>query len=257
MSIPILPAEPAAAGDCAACHDGLDFAIDFAFQPIVDVRQRLIVAHEALVRGALGESAESVMARLTPDSVYAFDQACRTTAIEKASGLGMRERLSINFLANAVRDPRHCLRSTLSAARAYNFPIERITFEVVGGKRVEDSGHLVEILNAYREYGFQTAYDDFGAGFVGLNLLAEYQPDIVKLDLELVRGIDRTPVKQAIVKGVIAMCGALGSRVLAEGVETRAERDFLFDAGVDLMQGFYFCRPVFRGLGSIDSALWP
>ena len=257
MSIPILPLVPAAGGDCAACSDGLDFAIDFAFQPIVDVRQRQIVGHEALVRGEQGEGAESVLARLTPQTIYAFDQLVRVTAIEKAAALGMRERLSINFLANAVRDPRHCIRSTFAAARTFNFPLERIGFEVVGGARVEDSGQLIEIFNAYREYGFQTAYDDFGAGFVGLNLLAQFQPDVVKLDIDLVRAVDRDPARQAIVKAVIAMCGALGSRVLAEGVETRAERDYLFDAGVDLMQGYYFCRPVFRGLGTIDPALWP
>jgi EAL domain-containing protein (putative c-di-GMP-specific phosphodiesterase class I) len=188
--------------------------------------------------------------------VYVFDQACRMKAVECAARLQMRELLSINFIANAVRDPRHCIRSTFAAARAHHFPIGQIVFEVTEGEKVEDSGHLIEIFNAYREYGFTTAIDDFGAGYSGLNLLSEFQPDVIKIDMELVRDIDSKAPRQVIVRAVTAMCGELGIRVLAEGVETRAERDFLFDAGIDLMQGYYFCRPVFQGLGTVDPALW-
>ena len=253
--IPINTSKPAA-GDCAACVDTLDFSFDYAFQPIVDFRQRRIYAHEALVRGPSGEPAATVLARVHPGNVYVFDQACRMKAVECAARLQMRELLSINFIANAVRDPRHCIRSTFAAARAHHFPIEQIVFEVTEGEKVEDSGHLVEIFNAYREYGFTTAIDDFGAGYSGLNLLSEFQPDVIKIDMELVRDIDSKAPRQVIVRAVTAMCAELGIRVLAEGVETRAERDFLFDAGIDLMQGYYFCRPVFQGLGTVDPALW-
>lgn len=245
------------AGDCAACSDALDFQFDYAFQPIVDVRRRSIYAHEALVRGPNGEAAASVLARLTPANSYVFDQTSRIKAVECAARLHMRELLSINFNANAVRDPRHCIRSTFAAARANNFPVEQILFEVTEGERVADSGHLVEIFNAYREYGFKTAIDDFGAGYAGLNLLSDYQPDVLKIDMALVRDVDRKVPRQAIVRAVAAMCGELGIAVLGEGVETSAERDFLFDAGIELMQGYYFCKPVFQGLGTIDASLWP
>lgn len=243
--------------DCAACATTLDFAFDYAFQPIVDVRQRRIYAHEALVRGPDGESAASVLAQVTPANIYIFDQASRVNAVECAARLQMRELLSINFNANAVRDPQHCIRSTFAAARACNFPIEQIIFEVTEGERVEDSGHLVAIFRAYHEFGFMSAIDDFGAGWSGLNLLAEYQPDVVKIDMALVRDVDIKAPRQAIVRAISAMCAELGIAVLAEGVESRAERDFLFDAGIDLMQGYYFCKPVFQGLGTIAPSLWP
>jgi EAL domain-containing protein (putative c-di-GMP-specific phosphodiesterase class I) len=237
---------------CKDCAAALEFDFDFAFQPIVDVRERRIVAHEALVRGTRGEGAESVMLQVTPATMYGFDQRCRTLAIERAAALGMRERLSINFIANAVRDPRHCVRSTLAAARAFHFPLEQIMFEVTGRQSVDDRGHLIEIFNAYREYGFQTALDDFGADHGGLTLLADFRPDIVKIDMHLVRNIDRDPARQAIVAGLVAMCRALGVRMLGKGVETRAERNFLAGAGVELMQGYWFCHPVFQGLGVVD-----
>jgi EAL domain-containing protein (putative c-di-GMP-specific phosphodiesterase class I) len=86
--------------------------------------------------------------------------------------------------------------------------------------------------------------------------LAEYQPDLIKIDLDLVRGIDQNQARQAIVRAVAALCGELGIRVLAEGIETRAEPDFLVSAGIDLMQGYWFCKPVFEGLGQIAPAAW-
>lgn len=243
---------------CPGCRDGeaVGFEFEYAYQPIVDFASRSIFAHEALVRGPQGESAASVLAQVTPDNVYRFDQACRVKAVAGAARLGMRELLSINFLPNAVYRPEVCIRSTFEAARAHDFPIERIIFEVTEGERVQDRAHLVDIFREYRRFGFQTAIDDFGAGYAGLNLLSEYQPDLIKIDMDLVRNVDSSAPRQAIVRAITAMCGELGIRVLAEGIETRAERDFLARAGIDLMQGYFFCKPVFQGLGQVAEDAW-
>jgi EAL domain-containing protein (putative c-di-GMP-specific phosphodiesterase class I) len=127
---------------------------------------------------------------------------------------------------------------------------------VTEGERVQDRPHLVNIFREYRRFGFRTAIDDFGAGYAGLDLLSEYQPDVIKLDMALVRGVDASKPKQAIVRGVMAMCAELGISVLAEGIETAAERDFLRGAGVRLMQGYLFAKPAFRSIATIDEAAW-
>ncbi|MET0855439.1 MAG: EAL domain-containing protein [Telluria sp.] len=243
---------------CAGCRNDipLDIAFEFAYQPIVDDGARTIFGHEALVRGPNGESAYSVLAQVNDTNRYKFDQACRVKAVAGAARLGIREYLSINFLPNAVYRPDLCLRTTLAAAREYHFPIERIIFEVTEGEQVRDRKHLVNIFEEYRRFGFQTAIDDFGAGYAGLNLLAEYQPHFVKLDMDLIRGIEADRPRQLIVSHTAAMCRELGVRVLAEGIETRAERDFLATAGIELMQGYFFSKPVFQGLGRIDPAAW-
>lgn len=248
----------AGASACAGCQHGaaLPFDFTFAYQPIVDLGRRAVYAHEALVRGPHGESAWSVLSQVTEANRYSFDQACRVKAIEGAAALGMRELLSINFLPNAVYRPEACIRSTFEAARRCNFPIEHIIFEVTEGEQIADRAHLVDIFHAYRRFGFHTAIDDFGAGYAGLNLLAEYQPDIVKIDMGLVRDIDRDKPKQAIVAGIVGICAALGVRVLAEGIETLAERDFLHAAGVELMQGYLFCKPALNAIGVVDEAAW-
>ena len=164
----------------------------------------------------------------------------------------MEGYLSINFMPNAVYSPGACIRSTFEAAQRCNFPIERIIFEVIEGENIIDRAHLLTIFEEYRRFGFQTAIDDFGAGYAGLTLLAGFQPDIVKIDMELVRGIDQSRPKQAIVEGVLYTCRQLGVMVLAEGVETAAERDFLVACGVNLFQGYFFCKPAFEAVGTID-----
>ena len=258
-AIPIHPDTTVFPGSaCAGCHDGapLDFEFEYAYQPIVDLATRTVYAYEALVRGPNGESAASVLSKLTDANRYRFDQACRVKAVAGAARLGMQEFLSINFLPNAVYRPEVCIRSTLEAARTHNFPTDKIIFEVTEGERVQDRPHLVNIFREYRRFGFQTAIDDFGAGYAGLNLLAEYQPDIIKIDMDLVRDVDSHKPRQAIVRAIASLCNDLGIKVLAEGIETRAERDFLASCGITLMQGYWFSKPVFQGLAQIPDSAW-
>lgn len=223
----------------------------FAFQPIVDQQSGRAYAHEALVRGPNGEPAVSVLSQVDDAKRYRFDQRCRTTAIEQAAAIGMDTFLSINFMPNAVYQPAACIRTTFEAAEKFGFPINRIIFETIEGEDIINRPHLLEIFRAYQSFGFQTAIDDFGAGHSGLTLLADFQPDLIKLDMALVRGIDTDLVRQRIVCGVLNICNDLGIRVIAEGIETLGERDFLAAAGITLMQGYLFAKPAFKAMPSI------
>ncbi len=233
---------------CAHCRDAepLPFEFSYAFQPIVDVNARRVFAHEALVRGPAGEPADSVLSRITADTRYSFDQACREKAIRIAAELQLPSGLSINFLPNAIYRPEVCIRSTLQAAARHGFPVERIIFESVEGEQVSDGKWLAEILSEYKRLGLKTAIDDFGAGYAGLNLLADFQPDMIKLDMALIRGIDHSRSRRAIVTGVVSMCEQLAIDVIAEGIETRDEARCLSDLGIRLMQGYWFGRPQFE-----------
>ena len=237
---------------CGHCFVPLGFEFTFAFQPIVDLEADEIFGYEALVRGPKGESAYSILNRITDENRYAFDQACRVKAIHLASELGLDKVLSINFLPNAVYEPAHCIRSTLAAARETGFPIEKLMFEITESEYVYDRAHLTNIFKHYEKQGFITALDDFGAGHAGLNMLASFIPKILKIDMELVRDIDTHAVKQIIVEGLIGMCNKLDITVLAEGVETEAEMRYFRKLGVSLMQGYYFAKPGFECLPGYD-----
>jgi EAL domain-containing protein (putative c-di-GMP-specific phosphodiesterase class I) len=243
------PQSPAA---CAGCSTPLDFDFSMAFQPIVDLTDGSVYAYEALVRGLDGEPARTILDQVTDANRFAFDQRCRVRAVELAAKLGVTCRLNINFMPNAVYEPSRCLRSTLEAAASFGFPIERIVFETTEDERVRDPAHLKAIMVEYKHQGFLTAIDDFGAGYAGLSLLADFQPDIVKLDMALIRGIDTNLPRQAIIAGILGICRMLDVRVIAEGVETVAEMQTLRDLGLELMQGYLFARPAFEELPSPD-----
>jgi EAL domain-containing protein (putative c-di-GMP-specific phosphodiesterase class I) len=233
-------------GDCAA-SDKLGFRFSYAYQPIVDTHGRSVFAHEALVRGEKGEGAMTILAKVTNENRYRFDQACRVKAIKTAAEIGLKQRLSINFLPNAIYRPEVCIATTLAAAAQYDFPVDHIIFETVEGERIDDGKWLTEIFREYRRMGFMTAIDDFGAGFAGLGLLAVFQPDIIKLDMALVRGVNESKAKQAIARAVTGLCEELKILVIAEGVETASERTCLEDLGISLMQGYLFSKPIFEG----------
>lgn len=256
--VPFDPSESRTA-PCDSCKPGesLGFQFSYAFQPIVDIGTRSIYAHEALVRGPQGEGAPTVLSKVNEANRYRFDQACRAKAIKTAAQLGMTSRLSINFMPNAIYKPELCIRATLASAKTHGFPVEKIIFETVEGEHINDGKWLAEILREYKRIGFLTAIDDFGAGYAGLNLLAEFQPDIVKLDMGLVRHIDHNPPRQAIARGVVRICEELGIRVIVEGVETVGECLFLKDLGVSLMQGYLFSKPLFEACANDERVNWP
>jgi EAL domain-containing protein (putative c-di-GMP-specific phosphodiesterase class I) len=186
-----------------------------------------------------------------------FDRACRSTALGLAAELGLKHRLaalSINFMPNAVADPGLCGEQMVEACRAADFPAERIIFEFTESEPVEDMDHLAQVIRAYRAMGFRSAIDDFGAGHSGLTLLARFQPDIVKLDMELVRGIDSDRVRRAIVASIRRMCDDLGVVIVAEGIETAGEYAALRDLGVSLLQGYLFARPQ---VAALPEPCWP
>ncbi|MEZ0315322.1 MAG: EAL domain-containing protein, partial [Methylophilaceae bacterium] len=207
-------------------------------------------------RGPNGESAYSVLSKVNNDNAYKFDQACRVKAVKTAAELKLQGFLSINFMPNAVYRPELCISTTLAAAKKYNFPAINIIFEFTETEQIKDTKHLLNIVTEYNKLGFKTAIDDFGAGYAGLNLLAQFQPDIVKIDMELLRNIDSSKSRQAIVKALTTMCAELGVTVLAEGVETKAERDFLLGLDINLFQGYLFCKPAFKSEGTIDPEAW-
>ena len=242
---------------CSACRDGqaLNFPISMAFQPICDLQNRRVFAHEALVRGPQGESAGSLLQQVDADNLYAFDQACRVKAVEWGARLNLPGLLSINFMPNAVYQAETCIRATLEAATRFGFPLERIIFEVTEQEQVLDIEHLLQILFAYRKQGFKTAIDDFGSGYAGLNLLADFQPDLLKLDMDLIRGIDQDSVRQVLVDGTLQMCRRLGVEVIAEGVETHEELAVLKGMGIQLFQGYLLARPGFETLPEVNLAL--
>jgi EAL domain-containing protein (putative c-di-GMP-specific phosphodiesterase class I) len=241
---------------CGACREDVPLpAFTMAFQPIVDVDSSEVYAYEALVRPAAGGTAADVLSQINEQNRYSFDQQCRVKAIELAAGLGMQSLLSINFLPNAVYQPAACLRKTFEAAERTNFPVHHLMFEVTENEPARDVGHLQSIFNEYKRHGMITAIDDFGAGHSGLNMLADFQPDVLKIDMALTRAIDTDEVRNKITGAIVGLCNSLHISVIAEGVETLAEAVALRALGVRLFQGYYFARPAVGQLPTVPASV--
>ena len=164
--------------------------------------------------------------------------------------------LSINFKPNAIYEPLRCLATSLAAAATVGMPNSAIMFEITEDEVVRDPRRLRNIVTAYQKIGFTVALDDFGAGYASLGMLIDIQPDVIKLDMKLVRSIDADPVRVAVVRSMVALCHELGIELIAEGIETVAEYRTLQSIGIILFQGFLFAHPMI-GLLQTPTAVPP
>ena len=241
---------------CTACRTDVTVPeFTMAFQPILDIETAQVYAFEALVRPVGDGSAYDVLKQITDENRYAFDQACRVKAISLAARLDMSALLSINFLPNAVYQPAACLQKTFEAAEGAKFPLHHLMFEVTENEPARDIGHLQNIFSEYKRHGMITAIDDFGAGHSGLNMLADFQPDVIKIDMALTRAINTDAVRYEITRAIIELCKKLHISVVAEGVETLQEAVTLRHLGVRLFQGFLFAKPVLENLPTVSERI--
>lgn len=217
----------------------------FYFQPIVDTAAREVFGHESLVRLESdrfyngGEIVETAIAR---GDVHVFDSYARGTAIRQAARQGVPKSVFINFQPSSIYDPAFCMKSTKRAMRDTHYTASDIVFEIVESERVGDSKHLRRIVDYYREQHFRVALDDIGTGSNSLQLMAELEPDFIKLDKSLVWNI-RTAIGRNTIVKLAELASESGIQTIAEGVETAEIRDRLIDCGITLMQGYFFGKP--------------
>ena len=230
---------------------GSDPDFTFAFQPIIDTQAREVVSYEALIRGPNNESAYQILSQVQADTMFAFDLKARVKAIGLASRLGVSCNLNLNFLPRSLDSSAESIIATLEAAKRVNLPVNRIVLEVIEGEIIDETSHFIELINEFRGLGLLAAIDDFGAGYSGLNLLADFQPDQVKLDMKLIRGIERHGARQAIVRAINQICLDLGIDVIAEGIETESEYMWLASQGIHLYQGYLFAKPGFESFPEV------
>jgi EAL domain-containing protein (putative c-di-GMP-specific phosphodiesterase class I) len=244
QALEMLGADDKLLGDQAALTVHFEKALSslwMAYQPIVSVQERKVFAYEALVR-----SDDPSLSR--PDLL--FDAAERLGRLHE---LGRRIRAEVTKAV--VEAPADALMfvnlrsedlddDELSAPGApLSTVAPRVVLEITERNSIDGVRELPERIKALRRLGFRIAVDDLGAGYAGLSTLAQLQPEVVKLDMSLVRDIDRNPTKREIVTSMTKLCRQLGMLVVSEGVETVAERDVLLEANCDLLQGYLFARP--------------
>jgi EAL domain-containing protein (putative c-di-GMP-specific phosphodiesterase class I) len=212
-----------------------------AYQPIVRVSDKGLFGYEALLRssepalpspGAVLDAAERL------GRVYEVGRRVRSRAPEPIEHSDSEATLFVNLHATDL-----CDDTLLSAESPLARIASRVVLEVTERASLSGMGDVKPRIAALRGMGFRIAIDDLGAGYAGLTSFTLLEPDVVKLDMELVRGIDTHRTKQSIVTSMVTLCHEMHVEVVAEGVETSAERDVLVDLGCDLLQGYLFAKP--------------
>jgi EAL domain-containing protein (putative c-di-GMP-specific phosphodiesterase class I) len=224
-----------------ASFDRMLESLWMAYQPIVRTGDGSLFGYEALLRsaektlphaGAILDAAERL------GRTDELGRTIRAAAMAPFAAAAPHALLFVNLHARDLMDETlFSLESPLSAIA------ERVVLEITERSALDDVDDARAKVGRLRQMGFRIAVDDLGAGYAGLTSFATLEPELVKLDMTLVRRIDTSPTKQKLVRSVTALCKELGMMVVGEGVETRAERDVLVDCGCDLLQGFLLARP--------------
>ena len=219
------------------------------YQPIVSLRpgeRDAVVGYEALLRatGPDGPVFPDQMFAAAAESgwLHVLDRIGRTSAIRGAAGWLGDKLLFVNFVPTTIYRPEVCLRTTVQAVAQAGLSLEQLVFEVTEGEHVADLDHLSDVFAYYRQRGARVALDDLGAGYSSLNMLVRLQPDVVKLDKDIVQGLPGR-LSAAVVTAIVSMTHSYGGQVLAECIETAEQADAARELGVDLGQGWFFGRP--------------
>ena len=219
------------------------------FQPIVCCKDpRRVFAYECLLRGR--EANGSLISPLhlfdaARDSglLDELDRQSRLIAIQSATDFGLDSHVFINFNPRATANPDDCMESSLRAATQSPIDNERFVFELVESDEVKDPDGLTRIVKQCRDAGCRVALDDVAAGYNSLNLIALIKPDFIKLDMGLIRDVDRDPYKSCVAGKLLELARELGAKTVVEGVETADEWQWAAERGADFAQGFLFGRP--------------
>ncbi len=213
-----------------------------AYQPIVLWPDKRVFGYEALLRSAdedLSSAGKLLDAAERLGRVQELGQRMREAIATSALDAPPDALLFANLHAlDLTCDELYSVQSPLTALA------ERVVLEVTERAALHRVEHLRERIEKLRDLGFRIAVDDLGASHAGLSSFAQLGPDIVKLDISLVRNVDSSASKARLIKSMIALCTQeLGMRVVCEGVESVAERDTLQSIGADLLQGYLFGMP--------------
>lgn len=217
------------------------------FQPIISLRDGSVFGYEALARGPRGsalESPEAIIrqaeaARKLPEIEYLF----RYAALKAAQALPLQAKIFLNVNPNIIQDEKFREGYTAACLRTFNIIPERVYFEITERESIFNMGSFRNIIEHYKGQNYRIGVDDVGAGYSGLNLIADVQPHFIKLDMQLVRDIDKNLTKQAIVKGMCEFAAHTGCFVIAEGVESPEELLKLIELDVGYAQGYLIQRP--------------
>lgn len=224
-------------------------AIKTVFQPIVSLRDGEILGHEALSRITIKSKTniENLFAVASANNrLWDLELLCRKKALE-AAYIFMKppyqKKLFINVNPNIMHDQSFRTGFTKSYLREFGITPDNLVFEITERNMISDIEGFVNTINHYKDQNYKIAIDDVGSGYSGLNLISDVNPNYIKLDMKLIRDINKDKLKAALVKGMVELSNISNILLIAEGIENVEELKFLSMLGVQYGQGYFIQRP--------------
>lgn len=222
-------------------------AIYPVFQPIVNLQTGDVAGYEALSRidrhdTTLMISDLFVIAEQV-GCVWKLEKLCRNKALKAAANKPEHAKLFLNVDGNIIQDKSFIQGFTNRKAAKAGVPSCDIVFEITERSDIENYQILQQIMKHYADQGYEIALDDVGAGYSGLNRVVNTSPNYLKVDIELVRDIQKHKKKEIMMEFLLHYCNETGAILIAEGIETEAELECLCRLGVRYGQGYFLGRP--------------
>lgn len=225
--------------------------IEIRFQPIIRLRDGAVHGFEALTcgpKGSIFESPEILFSYAEEtDHIYDLERMCRLRSVHQARALDSGKKLFLNCSARVLAEPGPFCHSLLEQAEKCGLGPTDIVLEITERVAITAWNDFRRSVAALRLTGFLVAIDDVGAGYSSLKAVAEVQPDYLKVDLSLVRDVDKSDLKKSLFDSLIGVASSIEAQIIAEGVETHEEYLELKRMGIAFGQGFYFARPQGNG----------
>ncbi|HEU0188064.1 MAG TPA: GGDEF domain-containing protein, partial [Gallionellaceae bacterium] len=217
------------------------------FQPIMDMKSGVFLGYEGLIRGPSDSPLHSPVnlfsAANQQNLTLEVEMLCRQIVLETFVELDLPGRLFLNVSPETLLHPSFKDGQTLACMAKVGLSPERVVIEITENQPTYDFSAMCKALLHYRAMGFQIAIDDLGAGFSSLRLWSELRPEFIKIDMHFVQGVDTDPVKLQFLKSIQQIAQSCGTRVIAEGIETRAELAVINEIGIEFGQGYCIARP--------------
>jgi len=227
----------------------------FAFQPTIDPLAQEIVSLEALLRTPEGASPQTYFASLSGDALYQADLHSKKVAFAMAAALNLGEQtLTVNLQPMTLVNVPGAVSFLLTEIDANGLVPEQIIVDFTESEIISRLDEFTDAVRQLKAAGIRVAIDHFGAGFAGLSLLAQFQPDRIKINRDLIKDVHKSGPRQAIIQAIIKCCTSLEISITAVGVEKAEEWMWLESAGISLFQGHLFAKPA---LGAVPAVFWP
>ena len=217
------------------------------FQPIISLRDGTVYGYEALSRGPENTELQSpeTLFRLADEcnTLWELELLCRSKALQAVYGTGRQIRVFLNVNPNIMHNPKFKQGFTKEYLKNYSIDPENVIFEINEKAAVNNIWDFKKTVDNYKMQNYKIAIDDAGAGYSGLNLISDIHPHYIKLDMNLIRDIDRDYTKQALVRSMVEFSKLSNTQIVAEGIETERELVKLIELGVHYGQGFFIQYP--------------